>query len=291
MRIKKEKIFLLIAVLIFTFVFSGCYDLGNGTENDEEYRENYSLIRLIDTKSDTTDYSMADFYTDEAVNDLQSPMSEEERKEYTYILIKSEKALSIGEISIYFESTTETDVNVKAFVMDEENVPSKIYTGEDGEYSADDCDEPDLASAVAEVTFHVPGRVNKWKELYLTVWGKKGEETTKRYPIGAGQFLVFRISNNCYDPAKRVFDVAGKAWREALEEYETARAAYQEVISDPSASAEQKATAQTAFDNATSTRNDAEREYNAAKAKYESEKEPDLTNVPVRITAILINAE
>ena len=263
MRINKKVIFLLITIILCTFSLTACYNLGEGTENDDDYRENYSLIRLVDTESDTYDYSMEDFYSDEAVNDLISPLSEEERREYTYIFIKSEEALSVGEIAIFFDSTVEADVNVKVFVMDEDDLPTKIYAGEDGDYSADECDEPALADAVAEVSFHVPGKADKWQEMYLKSWGKKGEDSQKRYHLEEGQYIVFRISNNCYDPAKRIFDIAEKKWQEAVEEYETT-------------SDEYKA---------------AEREYNAAKDKYEREKGPDYTRVPVRITAILIYAD
>lgn len=83
MRINKKVIFLLITIILCTFSLTACYNLGEGTENDDDYRENYSLIRLVDTESDTYDYSMEDFYSDEAVNDLISPLSEEERREYT----------------------------------------------------------------------------------------------------------------------------------------------------------------------------------------------------------------
>ena len=263
MRINKKVYFLLITILLCTFGLTACYDLGEGTQTDEEYRENYSLIRLVDTESDTYDYSMEDFYSDEAVNDLVSPLSEEDRREYTYIFVKSEKALSVGEIAIYFDSTVEADVNVKVFVMDEDDLPSKIYAGEDGDCSADECDEPDLADAVGDITFHVPGTADKWKEMYLRSWGKKDETPQSRYSIGEDQYIVFRISNNCYDPAKRIFDIAEQKWKKAVEEYETTSEEYRA----------------------------AERDYNAAKAKYESEKGPDLERVPVRITAVLIYAD
>ena len=291
MRINKKVIFLLITIILCTFSLTACYNLGEGTENDDDYRENYSLIRLVDTESDTYDYSMEDFYSDEAVNDLISPLSEEERREYTYIFIKSEEALSVGEIAIFFDSTVEADVNVKVFVMDEDDLPTKIYAGEDGDYSADECDEPALADAVAEVSFHVPGKADKWQEMYLKSWGKKGEASQKRYHLEEGQYIVFRISNNCYDPAKRELSIAEKIWQEAVDAFKAAKEAYQAIMSDSSASAEDKAAAQTTFDAATSTRNTAEGTFNLAKDKYEREKEPDYTRVPVRITAILIYAD
>ena len=291
MRINKKVYFLLITIILCTFGLTACYNLGEGTQTDEEYRENYSLIRLVDTESDTYDYSMEDFYNDEAVNDLVSPLSEEDRREYTYIFVKSEKALSIGEIAIYFDSTVEADVNVKVFVMDEDDLPSNIYAGEDGDCSADECDEPDLADAVGDITFHVPGTADKWKEMYLKSWGKKDETQQKRYSIGEDQYIVFRISNNCYDPAKRKLDLAEKSWQEALELFKAAQDAYQAIMSDSSASASDKAAAQTTFNEATNARNGAESEYNAAKAKYDSEKGPDYTRVPVRITAVLIYAD
>ena len=291
MRINRRVFFLLITIIFYTFGLTACYNLGEGTQTDEEYRANYSLIRLVDTESDTYDYSMEDFYNDEAVNDLISPLSEDERREYTYIFVKSEKALSIGEIAIYFDSTVEADVNVKVFVMDEDDLPSDIYAGEDGDCSADECDEPDLADAVGDITFHVPGRADKWKEMYLRSWGKKEEAPQKRYTIGEDQYIVFRISNNCYDPAKRAFDVAEKTWQEALAVFEAAQTAYQAIMSDSSASASDKAAAQTTFNAASNVRSAAERDYNAAKAKYDSEKEPEYTRVPVRITAVLIYAD
>ena len=262
MRIKKKVFFLFIAIIIFTLVFSGCYSLGDGTEDEEDYRANYADIRLVDRESEVHEYSMADFYTDEAVNDLISPMAEEERAEYTYILIKTERALSLGEIAIYFDSTVSTTVRVQAFILDEDDIPTKVYTGKDGEYSSDESNEPDPKTALAEVSFDVPGKKDGWKEMYLTVWKNSDGTTSKRHAIDAGQFIVFRIVNNCYDSA--------------ILELEKAEERYNAVVSDDGATDAQKKAA--------------ENEYKAAQQKYQAEKN-DLIKVPIRITAVLINAE
>ena len=152
MRIKKENLFLFIAIFIFTFALSGCYDLGDATEDEEDYRATYSDVSLVNRESVVRSYTMDDFYNDEAVNDLKSPMPESAREKYAYILIKSEKSLSIGEIAIYFDSTEEADVYVKVFILDEDEIPPKIYTGEGGKSSVDESNEPDVGLALTETS-------------------------------------------------------------------------------------------------------------------------------------------
>jgi hypothetical protein len=290
MRIDKKVIFLIIAVFVLTFSLTGCFDLGEGTEDDEDYCETYS-VRLIDKNSDSHSYDMGDFYNKEAVNDFKTPMTEDDRNEYSYILIKSEKSVSLGEIAVYFDSTVEATVNVKVFILNEDEIPTKVYTGEGGNYSDEDCNEPDISKAVAETSFKVAGQPDKWKEMYLTSWSKNGEPKVKRMPIEEGQYIVFRIDNNCYDPAKRIFDKAKKAWQAVVDAFNEKVNAYQALLNDASASDAQRNEAKAEMDASAAEKNSADLEYMAAEKQYEKDKSEELVKVPFRITAILINAE
>jgi|GEM_PF-1699325 len=291
MRIKKKVFFLFIAILIFTLALSGCYSLGDGTSNDEEYRENYSDIRLIDHASEVHEYTMEDFYNDQAVNDLISPMSEEERDEYSYILIRSEKALSLGEIAIYFDSTVNANVHVEVFILDADHIPTKVYTGKSGKYTSDECNEPDSADAVGEVYFTVPGTADKWQELYLTAWKDENGEAVKRRDIGAGEFIVFRILNNCYDFSLRDFENAEKTLDEVNKEYDENVGELEEIINDDLSTQAEKNAAQEQLNALNAKKDEAQKAYNEAAAKYEASKANALKRVPIRITAVLINAE
>ena len=295
MRIKKKVIFLFIATLIAAIALSGCYELGDATENDEEYRSNYSIIRFIGRKGETASFGMKDFYTKEAVNDFASPMSEELRQKYSYIMIKSENSVSLGELAMYFESDVAAEVFVSVFILSEDELPTKLYDGENGEVSEEDCDEPENEAAVTELSFRVTGAEasakKRWQPMYLKSWAKAGAPKVKRLNIEGGQYIVFRIKNNCSDPALRVFNRAKKEWQEAFDDYTAKEAALKAVSEDPSATADQKVAAKNAFDAAAKAKAVAEVSYNEAVKRYEREKAPEMTEVSFRITAVLINAE
>lgn len=289
MHIKKK--FLLFSMLIaLSVILCGCYDLGEAFEEDEEYRANYSEIILLDNNSVRSYYTMDDFYSDQAVNDFISPMSEEQRGEYSYILIKTENNLSLGEVAIYFDSTVEAYVSVSVFILDGDKLPTKVYVGKDGEYDLDECDEPDVSEKLASVVFHTVETPNKWKDMCLKNWSTDGTKV-KRKAIEGGQYLVFRIDNNCYDHAKLMLDKAEADYQALVTAYEEKALALQQVNNDPFATAQQKEEALHSFNQSARDKNAGELVYNATKEKYESEKSPYTTKVPLRITAILINAE
>ncbi|MBQ7642549.1 MAG: hypothetical protein IJS67_01480 [Clostridia bacterium] len=290
MHINKKVILLIIISIVSLFAFSGCYELGDGTEDDEDYRATYPEIILIDQNADSHYYSMEDFYNDEAVNDLKSPLSEDERSEYSYILIKSEKDLSLGEIAVYFDSTVEATVSVSVFILDGSDIPTKVYTGDGGKYSESESNEPDSAAKLTSVVFHVTGIPGKWKEFYLKDWSNDLSRV-KRHDIKRGQYLVFRIDNNCYDPAKTMLDKAAETYQALVDAFNQKAAELQTVNNDPSATAEQKDAALQAYNTAAREKNSGELIFNAAQKQYEEEKTPYSTKAPLRITAILINAE
>ncbi len=289
MHIKKRFFLFLICITILSFALTACYDLGSGTENDEDYCQTYSTIQVIDGSSDATDYSMEDFYNKQAVNDLVSPMAEEKRDNYTYLIIKVEKSLSIGEIVVYFDSTVEETLSVSFFILDEDDVPTKVYTGEDGKYPEGECDEPDPSDAIGRASCKLKGTAGKWEAIYLKYW-TDGETKTKRHDILEGQYIVLRIDNNCYDPAKRKYEKAQKALQELVADYEQKLSAWQAVKDDTSVSQEERDAAMNALTEATSAKTLGERDLEEARQKYEKNKFP-YKQVPVRMTAILINAK
>ena len=288
MPIKKKVLFLLICIALIPLVLSGCYDLGDATEDDEEYCALYSEIRLIDGADDVTYYTMEDFYNKEAVNDFESPMDEDERKEYSYVIIKVEEDLSLGDIAVYFESTQEETLSVSFFILDESDLPTKVYTGKDGKYKLSECDEPISSRTVGKASCSLVGVADKWRSIYLHSWSD-GETATKRHDIASGQYIVMRLDNNCYDPAQAEFEAAEAEWQRARDEYAAKQAAWQAVNNDSAATQAERDAAMTALSQALAALNVAERDYQAAQQQYESNKFP-YKRVPVRMTAILINA-
>ena len=289
MPIKKKGLFLLISILILSFALTGCYDLGDGTLNDEDYCQTYSEISLIDGSASIDYYTMEDFYNEEAVNDFKTPMEEEDRSEYSYLIIKVGKSLSIGEIAVFVDSTVEETLQASFFVLDESEVPTKVYTGEDGRYTFSESDEPSDDEVLAMTTVRLSGVADKWSAVYLRRWGA-GENQTKRYPVEEGQYLVLRFDNNRYDPAKMGLDAAEADWLAAKNRYEEKYTAWQTVNNDPSSTQEERDAAMTALTTASSLYAVAERDLEAAKSNYERERFP-YQKVPIRITSILINAE
>lgn len=199
MRIKKKVLFLFIAVIVFTFALSGCYSLGDATKDDDDYCDNYS-VWLIDDESSSHSYSMEDFYNKDAVNDFKTIMTEDDRAEYTYILIQTAKDLNLGEVAVYVDSSVQAQVKVQAFILDEDDIPTKVYTGEGGKYERGDCNEPDPATALSEITFTVSGTKDTWHDMFLSSWKNDDGTASKRQAIKEGQYIALRIVNNCYDP-------------------------------------------------------------------------------------------
>ena len=289
MHIKIRYLLLIICILVLSFTLSGCYDLGEGTEDDDDYRNIYSDISVINDTSSKTYYTMEDFYNKEAVNDFKSPMEEDKRDYYTYLIIKVEKDLSLGQIAVHFDSTNEDTLSVSFFILDEDEVPSKVYSGAGGAYPLDECDEPDMSKSLGKATCTLSGGAGKWKAIYLKSW-TSGESTTKRHSISEGQFLVMRIDNNCYDPAKARLEEAEKKWNELVVKFQEKLNEWQDKNNDSSASQAEKDAAMNALSEATAEKNLGERDYQEAQDYYAKNKFP-YGKMSVRITAILINAK
>lgn len=289
MLIKKKVFFLFICITLLILTLSGCYDLGDATETDEEYCELYPEIKVIYGSDDVDSYDMEDFYNKEAVNDFKSPMDEDDRRYYSYLTIKVAKDISVGTIAVHFDSTEAETLSVSYFVLDESDLPTKIYTGKDGTYKLSESDEPDPENAVGNSSCKLSGVADKWQAAMLSVW-KDGEATSKRYDVSEGQYIVLRLNNNCYDPALSAFETAEEAWQKAKDEYEQKLVAYQAVVNDSGSSQEQRNAAMNALSQATEAKVLAERDYEAARQNYEKNKFP-YKKVAVRITAILINAK
>ena len=264
MLIKKKVLFLLLCITLLSLTLSGCYDLGDATETDEEYCDLYPEIKVIYGSDDSDSYDMEDFYNEEAVNDFESPMDEDDRKYYSYLTIKVAKDISVGSIAVHFESTEEETLSVSYFVLDESALPSKIYTGKTGTYKLSESDEPDPANALGHSSCTLKGVADKWQAAMLSAW-IDGETTSKRHDVSEGQYIVLRIDNNCYDRALAAFEEAEEAWQKVQDDYANHRIDY-------------------------AAYNVGERDYDEARAEYEKNKFP-YKRVAVRMTAILINAK
>ena len=289
MLIKKKVFFLFICITLLSLILSGCYDLGDATETDEEYCELYPEIKVFYGSDDVDSYDMEDFYNKEAVNDFKTPMDEDDRHYYSYLTIKVAKDISVGSLAVHFESTEAETLSVSYFVLDESELPTKIYTGKGGKYKLSESDEPDPKKAIGESSCKLAGVADKWQAAMLTVW-KDGETTSKRRDVAEGQYIVLRINNNCYDPAQSELETAEEAWQKAKDEYDQKLAAYQAVVNDSGASQAQRNAAMDELSQATNAKVVAERDYEAARQDYEKNKFP-YKKVAVRITAILINAK
>ena len=289
MLIKKKVLFLLVCITVLPLILTGCYDLGDATEDDDDYCDTYSEIRVIDGSAEIASYSMKDFYNKEAVNDFASPMDEDDRSEYSYLMIKVEKDLSLGNIAVFFDSTVEETLIASFFVLNESDLPTKVYTGPFGRYKKIESNEPNYSLSVGKASCSLRGVVDKWDAAFLYSWSD-GEQAVDRYSIREGQYIVMRIDNNCYDPASELFDEAEAEWNRILEEYNQKLAEWQAISNDSGATQEQRDAAYTALSQALTAKNVGERDYELARQEYQKNKFP-YKKVPVRMTAILINAE
>ena len=264
MRIDKKVFFLIICITLLSLTLVGCYDLGDATETDEEYCELYPEIKVIYGSDDVDSYDMEDFYNKEAVNDFKSPMDEDDRHYYSYLAIKVAKDISVGSIAVHFDSTTADTLSISYYVLDASDLPSKIYTGRGGKYTKVQCNEPKAEDAIGASTCKLAGVADKWQAAMLTEW-KNGDATSKRHSVQEGQYIVLRINNNCYDPAKAELDQAEETWEKVQDDYNNHRIDYAAYIVG-------------------------ERDYNLARQRYEENKKT-YEKVAIRMTAILINAK
>lgn len=264
MLIKKNAFILIICITLLSLTLYGCYDLGDATEDDEEYCDLYPEIKVIYESGDSDSYDMEDFYNKEAVNDFKSPMEEDDRRYYSYLTIKVAKDISVGMIAVHFDSTIEETLSISYFVLDESDLPTKIYTGKSGTYQRSESNEPDPKNALGHSSCRLPGVADKWQAAMLTEW-IEGETVSKRHDVSEGQYIVLRLDNNCYDRALAELEQAEETWEKVQKDYRENRIDYSAYIVG-------------------------ERDYNAALQTYESNKFP-YQRVPVRITAILINAK
>lgn len=289
MLIKKKVVFLLVCITLISSILTGCYDLGEATKTDEEYCDAYSEIGVMSGSSNITYYEMSDFYSKTAVNEFKSPMEESERREYSYLTIKVSHTVTMDDVAVHFESTVADTLSVSFFVLEENELPTKIYTGPGGDYKQEECNEPPLDKAVATVTCKLSGVENKWKPAWLKTW-VDGETATKTREVEGGQYIVLRINNNCYDPSLSALEKAEEEWNKVKEEYDEKAAAWQNVNNNSSATQEERNEAMTALMTATAAKNVADRDYEIARQEYEKNKFP-YKKMPVRMTAILIKAE
>lgn len=289
MRIDKKVFFLIICITLLSLTLVGCYDLGDATETDEEYCELYPEIKVIYGSDDVDSYDMEDFYNKEAVNDFKSPMDEDDRHYYSYLTIKVAKDVSVGSIAVHFDSTEQETLSVSYFVLDESDLPTKIYTGKDGTYKLSESDEPNPKNAIGNSSCILKGVADKWQAAVLTGW-KDGETTSKRHNVSEGQYIVLRLNNNCYDPALSAYETAEETWQKAVEEYDVKLAAYQALVNDSGSSQSERNAAMNALSLATERKTLAERDYDEARQEYEKNKYP-YKKVAIRMTAILINAK
>lgn len=264
MLIKKKVFFLLLCITLLSLTLSGCYDLGDATEDDEEYCDLYPEIKVMYGADDSDSYDMEDFYNKEAVNDFVSPMDEDDRKYYSYLTIKVAKDISVGSIAVHFESTEEETLSVSYFILDESELPTKIYTGKSGTYKLSESNEPDPENALGQSSCKLKGVADKWQAAMLSTW-KDGETTSKRHNVSEGQYIVLRLNNNCYDSALATLDQAEETWQKIQDDYNNRRIDYAAYVVG-------------------------ERDYNEARAEYDKNRFP-YKKVAVRMTAILINAK
>ena len=147
MRIKRLASILLL-LLLAIFHFTGCYDLGEGVEDDTEYCTVFEDIVLYNSNGKiVTDYDMEDFYNPDADNSFSSPIAYEDCNAFTYLAIRIED-LSIGEFAMHINATSTETLKASVFSLDD--LPSKIKT-KTNDKKDEDCDEPSDEQVIAKV--------------------------------------------------------------------------------------------------------------------------------------------
>ena len=287
MRIDKIAKGLLSVVLIAFAVctLSACFNLGNGTTDDDDYREVYSSVTLIGSDSSVERYSMADFYNKETADSFACPIAAEDKKEYAYVAISVGRTLALGEVAVFFETDTDVDLGVTFFVSDK--LPSKIYNGAGGDYDADECDEPNDDSFGGKAGAKL--MKNKWRDVSLKTWTNADGEAAKRLSVTEGSYLILRIDNNTYSALEKEYESAKKEVDDLAIDLNDKKANYSQLV-DSSASASSIAEAKDAVDRAQEAFDVAENKLRDVETRYSNDKER-YERANIRLTKILIYAD
>ena len=273
----------LIACAVCTL--SACFNLGNGTTGDDDYREAYSAVKLIGSDSSVENYSMSDFYSKDTVNKFDCPIAAENRSEYAYVVISVGRNLKLGEVDVFFDSDKDVDLSVTFFVSDD--YPTKIYNGEEGRYDADECDEPEDDALVGNASAKLTK--NKWKSIRLERWTDPSCGTAKRLSVAAGQYLILRIDNNTYSVFEREYESVKKEIYELQKNLDDKKAVWQELV-DNSASDNEIAAAKSAVDTAQDALDAGMEKQREVETRHSSDKDGG-ERANIRMTNILIYAE
>ena len=280
---KRFLSFVLIAFAVCTL--SACFDLGNGTADDDDYREVYSTVKLIGSDSSVENYFMSDFYSEETVNEFKCPIASGNKAEYAYVAISIGRDLELGEVVVFFDSDEDVNLGVTFFLTDD--VPSVVYNGDDGDCDADESDEPSDELSVGKTNARLTK--NKWKEVSLGRWSNADGESAKRLSVSAGQYLILRIDNNTYSSLEKEYVIVKKEVDDLQAAFNEKTAVLKSLVDNSAGSAE-IAAARLAVEEAQSALDEGK-----SKLREVETRQPYLNDgyerVKIRMTNILIYAE
>ena len=288
------KRFALILVYIFTiFLLSGCYDLGDGVENDSEYCSVFNEIILYDSEGNQiTDYDMDDFYNPEAVNSFASPISYDDCEKFSYMAIGIAKDISIDDFAIYFNSKDAGNLSVSVFLLSIDELPTKIKT-KSNDVSDEECNEPSNDKVIASSSVTLLAKEDDWDSIMISRWKISNDESSKSISAKSGQYLVLRFDNNYYDLETREYDKIKNEFEKVEADYLSAKLNYEEKYAaynsgSSEVSKEELMELKYKQDLLKLQYEELESKFNTAKANYDEFQSKNLSEMPIRMTAVLI---
>jgi len=205
----------LIALLLPSFLLTGCFDLGqlggsgSGREAFEKYYDAFYDVKAYTySASDpykTWTYNIEDsLFNDETVNSFEWADEEDKvsAQKYLYIIIEPKQAMKIEQIMLYFYSEEKADLSISSFYVESESLmyEKPMFTESpefDEESQPIDYDDPNLdETAVLSVYDETKTISSKtWSGLMIDSFKQDGHSDRKLH-MEADSLFYLRINNN-----------------------------------------------------------------------------------------------
>ena len=217
----KRKAMAVVVICILAVLgtaLCSCDDLGAYDSPNDYYASFDDVVFLGGDAGDGKEYSVKDyFYNDKSREDF---LTREDgiyegvkRSDYVYVAIPLNKDLNMDSLAMYLQAENDVTIYLSVYITDKipKNWKKLGETGENGdessnasadtfEYTSDESgdkepeyDDPNLETAVGEVTVHLKG--GKWNSFILNSFKKNGL-FEKSVQLKKGQYILLQIRNN-----------------------------------------------------------------------------------------------
>lgn len=207
-KMRLKKTFPLVIVVLFTLLFSGCFDLGK-FEDIQTYYASFGEVRLIN-QTRVDNYSFKDyFYNENSVNSFSGNIVGSD--EYVYLVLPAQSDFVLSEFSLFLKSEKSSEIHFSLYISD--FIPGKIrgYFDPEKEVEKDSdgnvvydgngnpkmkaIDYDDLSQSGAMYQGSIRLIANAWDSFTAKLTNKQSANKDA-YQVTSGQNIVVKFENN-----------------------------------------------------------------------------------------------